>query len=418
MYPSHKPYNARAFELFWKPFVRFFQMVCVSHYSIFHRKQRSIRIVYFVITSTLHTMLMFYTLLYGLHIQIRPSKQHKESTLMFYVNFLSVAGNFVTHTMAHVEAFFMQNQEIEIYQRFNEINKIFATEFNYIVDFDRIKRNHMQHTVLFYFCSAAVSFGYSLFSLPAVSRDVVLFLVNRILAVIVIRARRCYAALIINMQTINLRDLQILLKQQQQNYRPHTTNAHATSNASEKIHYLRDIYSNIWMINNLISGCIGWSFVTFLMEFSFDLINSSYWAYINIKSNVSSNKIIRKSWAYCFFLNYVELKYFFSFSEIICYMTSVTVNFWYICMITERCQKAVSLNLEMEFKISFSKIKCLFVIDTKGKGVAKALHTPSNYQDRNYQRFIRIFSLQLRKQPIQLKMKEMFTFNYALLKTV
>lgn len=54
----------------------------------------------------------------------------------------------------------------------------------------------------------------------------------------------------------------------------------------------------------------------------------------------------------------------------------------------------------------------------QGKGVAKALHTPSNYQDRNYQRFIRIFSLQLRKQPIQLTMKEMFTFNYALLKSV
>lgn len=55
---------------------------------------------------------------------------------------------------------------------------------------------------------------------------------------------------------------------------------------------------------------------------------------------------------------------------------------------------------------------------TQGRGVARALHTPSNYQDQNYQRFIRIYSLQLRKQPIQIKMKEMFTFNYALLKSV
>lgn len=47
-----------------------------------------------------------------------------------------------------------------------------------------------------------------------------------------------------------------------------------------------------------------------------------------------------------------------------------------------------------------------------------ALHTPSNYKDDNYQRFIRIFSLQLRKQPIQITIKDMFTFNFTLLKSV
>lgn len=54
----------------------------------------------------------------------------------------------------------------------------------------------------------------------------------------------------------------------------------------------------------------------------------------------------------------------------------------------------------------------------QGKSISNALHTPSNYQDRDYQRFIRIFSLQLRKQPIEIKIKEMFTVNYALLKSV
>lgn len=295
MYPSQKPYNVQAFESLLKPFVRFFQIVCVSNYSIFYRKKRTIRMIYFIVVSTLHTSLMFYTFLYGLHIQIKPSRQHKESPLMFYVNFLSVAGNFVTHTIAHVEPFFTQNQENEIYQRLNEINEIFATRFNYSIDLDVIKRKHMQQTAFFYFCSAIVSFGYSFFSLPAACNDVILFLINRILAVIVIRSRRSYTAILIKMQTIILQDLQILLKQQQQNYRPHTAaNASVASNACEKIHHLRDIYSNVWMINSLISGCFGWTLVTFLMEFSFDLINSSYWAYINIKSNESTNKIIRK----------------------------------------------------------------------------------------------------------------------------
>lgn len=297
MYPSQKPYNLRAFESFWKPFVRFFQMICVSHYSIFYRKQRLLRLVYFIVVSTSHTFLMLYTLIYGLHIQIKPNKQHKESPLMFYVNFLSVAANFVAHTIAHLEAGVSRNQENEIFQRLHAINGIFATKFNYIVDFEAIKRKHMQHTVLFYFCSAAVSFGYSFFSLPTVGSECILFLVNRILAVTIIRARRCYVALIINMQTVILQDLQILLRRQQQNYRPHTADPNAISNASEnfsQIHDLREIYSNVWMINDLMSGCFGWSFVTFLLEFSFDLINSSYWTYMNIKSNESTNKIIRK----------------------------------------------------------------------------------------------------------------------------
>lgn len=240
---------------------------------------------------------MLYTLIYGLHIQIKPSKQqHRESSLMFYMNFLSMAGNFVTHTIAHAEAFFTQNQEQEIYRRFNIINAVFAREFNYIIDLDAIKREHMQRTVLFYVCSAAVSFVYSFFSLPVAGSDLALFLINRILAVIVIRARRCYAALIVNMQTIILRDLHVLLKRQQQNYRPHPTNRRnvTSAQANEKIQHLRGIYSHIWMINNLISDGFGWSFVTFLMEFAFDLINSSYWAYINIKSNESHNKIVRK----------------------------------------------------------------------------------------------------------------------------
>lgn len=55
---------------------------------------------------------------------------------------------------------------------------------------------------------------------------------------------------------------------------------------------------------------------------------------------------------------------------------------------------------------------------SQGGAMSKALHTPSNYRDQNYQRFIRIFSLHMKEQPIQITMKQMFTFNYALLKSV
>lgn len=41
-----------------------------------------------------------------------------------------------------------------------------------------------------------------------------------------------------------------------------------------------------------------------------------------------------------------------------------------------------------------------------------------NDHSTNYQRTKRIFSLQLKKLPIRIQMKEMFTINYALLKSV
>lgn len=47
-----------------------------------------------------------------------------------------------------------------------------------------------------------------------------------------------------------------------------------------------------------------------------------------------------------------------------------------------------------------------------------ALHSHLNHDDPNYQRFIRIFSLQIMEQPITINMKHMFTFNYGLLKSV
>lgn len=54
----------------------------------------------------------------------------------------------------------------------------------------------------------------------------------------------------------------------------------------------------------------------------------------------------------------------------------------------------------------------------QGTAVTRSLHTPSNYHDSNYQRYIRIFSLQLKEQPIKITMKQMFAFNHSLLKSV
>lgn len=292
MYESRKAYDPRALELFWTPFVRFFQALCVSNYSIFHAKHHIWRLTAFIILSASHLSLMSYTLINGLHIQMRPKGKYKTSSLMFYVNMVSVSGNLLTHFVAHLEPLFTKKYEQEIFRKLNEINEIFALKLDYVTDFHAIRKQFIRHTCAFFIIASAISFGYSFYSLPDDNFETVVFAVNRFIAVIIIRARRCYMAFLVNTLSNILMDLQILLKRQQQTYRPGCVDL--SSNYCERIRYLRDIYSNVWVLRNLLSSCFGWSFITFLMEFSFDLINSSYWAYVNIKIYESTNMIIRK----------------------------------------------------------------------------------------------------------------------------
>lgn len=292
MYPSQKAYNPRSFQSFWKPFVRVFQVLCVSHYSLFHSNKRIGRFLYFIGASGLHISLMIYILKFGPRVHFIADKNFKESPLMYYVSFMSVIANLVSHTVAHLEPLFTKKQEEEIYQRLNEINEIFATKLNYVTDFDVIRRKFIQKTVSLFVFASVLSFGYSLFYLPSDTFGICYFLLSRIISVLMIRGRRCQIAFHVNTLTNILRDLQLLLKWQQENYR---TNSNGFALVwRENIRYIRDIYSNVWLIKNLLSSCFGWSFIALLVEFSFELINSSYWAYVNIKVYKSTHKIIRK----------------------------------------------------------------------------------------------------------------------------
>lgn len=346
MYPSQRSYNPRAVKRFWQPFIRFFQFFCVSHYSTFYATDNIDRMIYYIVFSTLHIALMFYTLFSGLHIHLKPSDKYKSSPLMFYVNLASVTGSFITHIAAHLEPLFTRKDEEEIYRKLSEINEIFATKLNYVTDFKIIRKKFLWHTMVFFIFSATLSFAYSFYSLPSDGFDMIVFLVNRVLAVVIIRTRRCQMTFLINTLSNILADLQILLKRQQKNYRPNSPDSMVYS--SENIRYLRDIYSNVWLLRNLISNCFGLSFITLLMEFSFDLINSSYWAYMNIKIFESPNLIIRKILIKLKNLNQIYNNYsnilFFTISEICCYISSVIMNFWYICMVCERCENMVCVS--------------------------------------------------------------------------
>lgn len=277
-----------SFEKFWKPFVRVFQVFCTSHYAVYHTNAQIYRFIYFITLSSIHVFFMIYTLK---TVHYLASHEYKEIPLMGYVSFMSITGDFLEHVIAHLEPLFARKHEEEMYKRFEEINEIFSTKLDHRIDFDAVRRKQ-KSTIGFFVFSGLFALGLSFFTMPTGGYNILAFLLTRVVTITIIRIRRCQASFVINLLSYILTDLQQILRRSQENYGRNSTDKDLSR--SEDIRYLRDIYSNVWIIKNLISCCYGWSFITFIMDFCFDSINSSYWLYVTIKSYKSRIKIIRK----------------------------------------------------------------------------------------------------------------------------
>lgn len=268
----------RSFESFWKPYIRIFQVFCVSHYSIYRQPNQGInRLFYHITFLTMHCIAMIYTVktLYNLRVD-----RFKEMALMRIVSYISSGGYFLEHAVAHLEPLFTRKHEEEIYKRFEEINTIFTKKLKYNVDFDALRKKQ-KYTIGFYVLSAIQAFGLSFFTYPMNNFYMLFYLLFRAIATINIRVRRFQTSVIINLLSNILGDVQTLLKRRQEN----------------NIIHLRLIYSKVLLIQKSISCCFGFSFLTFLMNYCFDVIYSSYWAYITINlygENSRMFNVIRK----------------------------------------------------------------------------------------------------------------------------
>lgn len=276
-----------SFQAFWIPFERIFQIFCVSHYSIFRPKihqnwlKTLLLVIYFISFSVLHIILIIYTLKHGLHIEVNAAKDFKRSPIMFYVNYMSTSGNLVSHITAHLEAIFMGNKESQLYEKFDQINKIFETKLKYKLNYQQIRRDYLLRIVSFFIFITSVSVLTSYFSLSNAYANKYLFVFIRICGVATIRARGCYILLIIKLFVDFLGHLKKTLILHQNNCQQHLNGLPDPSYPIENILFHRDIYTKLRIAMNLISDVFGWSMITFLAQFSLDLINLSYWIYIN-----------------------------------------------------------------------------------------------------------------------------------------
>lgn len=410
MYPSKSAYNPQAFDSFWKPFIRFFQALCQSHYSTFYFTKHFGRLIYFIAFSVCDILTNLYTIQI---VWMMDKKQFKNSCLMYFVSFLSIIMHIIVHSMCHFESIATRKEENEIYRRYREIDEIFALKLGYVQDFSAIRKNCISPVVYYWIFGGAVSFITSLYSIPTDESMLVqiIFTLLHTSNLFINRSRRCQVSIHISFLTHTLIDLKVLLERQHRDdpLKP---------NSLESIRYLRDIYSSAWLITKLINKCFGWTLVFILIEFTVDLINSSYQFYLNIRIYKSNFQTIRN---YC---SSIGDKYFIflkiNFNRILFHFRNHSLSgpghfkllvLLYARRALRKCGKGNNY-------FSIQELSIWIYLLEQGKKLQRALHSASFNQDPNYYRHIRLFSLQLRKLPIKMQMKEMFTFNYAILKSV
>lgn len=292
------------FEAFWRPFVRIVQLCCASNYNIFRSKHRKsplksfILWAYFTLYTVINMSLVSLATARGLQCEGASNNtykpQHKESSLMYYINSLTVLGNSITNLTVHLEPVLCGKREIELFQKLKIVDGLFLNKLNHKLDYKAKRTKFMWRIVSAFILSCILCTASSFSTLPEQHHDKYFMQPILILACVTIRIRWCYIALILSSVAETLSDLQVLLRQHQIKNRKDSNKHHRNSDANDKIRYFREIYSNIWCIITLLSECFGLTFITFLLSSTLQSINASYWLYINMSIYKSMDVNIRK----------------------------------------------------------------------------------------------------------------------------
>lgn len=220
MYPSNsKPTdNPNQFQAFWKPFIRVFQWLCISHYSVFrlNLQKNYIKLIifqiYHLICSALHTWIIFDVLLKRVYVHDNEHQPYKESFLMFYVKNMGLIVAFMAHATSHIEAFCNGKHECDIYRKLNEIHSIFSTKLNYTVDYNVLRKKYICRTLGIFTISMILSVWSGMVTPTTNISHHIYTQIIHFYAIIFLRSREYQIALMFNALNDILMDLRCLLQ--------------------------------------------------------------------------------------------------------------------------------------------------------------------------------------------------------------
>lgn len=293
---------SNGFEQFWKPYTRVFQILCISHYSVFRPNLRKyelksiLLLAYFIVIASSVMFITVVTTRTGSfsredYVFANDETKFKGSPLMYYINALSIFGSIAIHSAVYLETFFGGKPENEICEKFKLIDDVFTTKLNHTVNYKARNTKYIYFIGIFSL-AIALSIACSFSRLPNIYNDKYFMTPLMLIGVLISRIRWLQIALFLNIIADTLDDLQALLKQQQMQS---CEESDGSSFNPERIRYIREIYSNVWFVATLMSDCFGWTLITFLIKITLESINGSYWIYINWKLFGSSGLYMRKA---------------------------------------------------------------------------------------------------------------------------
>lgn len=277
---------------FWKPFVRTFQLLCISHYGIFRpelKKQRFKLFLYrffFVLNVVLQVAATYFYFEKGLTLKLHAMNKYNVSKIFLYVNVGTRFSQFASQLVVPLETFFKRHVEHELFEAFRRIDDIFKNDLKYPIDYRGHRRRQLTHTWLYYIIVITLMVGSYFISAPVPASVTVIHSLLYFYLLAFWRIRIFQVALYINMLNALLGELTVVMRRQQQRvkYNPH---------GWKDIQYTRRMYSEFTLVKTLIGDCFGYSLILCVVDSSVKIINSAYWYYVNFETIKSDNMHLR-----------------------------------------------------------------------------------------------------------------------------
>lgn len=270
---------------FWKPFVRIFQTLCISHYRVFRPelvnqrlKLNLLRFLFFVYVLGQTTTINFF--LAALSRQTRKLGQYNASPTFIFVNVVTRCSQFASFAVIPYETFFKRHTEQELFETLQHVDDIFKRKLNHVIDYRVHRRRQLTTTWLYFLIITTTMTSSFLLNIPLHSFSATGFSYFAYM-LFLWRIRIFQIAFYINAVIELMEELKTVMRRQQQRIKCNPVHW-------KDIQFARKIYSNIWLLQRLIGNCFGYSMALFVIDSSVQMINSAYWIFLNvvvIKSN-------------------------------------------------------------------------------------------------------------------------------------
>lgn len=276
---------------FWKPFVRFFQFFCLSHYGIFRPglKDQRFKLTLLRIFLIVHVSILVASAYFFFRIKVSFSLGMDKYNVSPIFSYVDIGTRFIQTAFflfIPIEMFCMRRTELKIFETLQCIDDILR-KLNHYIDYGIHRRRQWRETLLFFTGMALVVISSLCAILTAINLETILSILNFFHIFIVTRLRVFQFGFFINALCNLLGELKILMLRQQHRIK-------YNSASWKDIQCARKIYSRVWLLKTLIGDYFGYSMILFVVDSAWQLINSAYWIYLNSDSIESNFLYIRK----------------------------------------------------------------------------------------------------------------------------